>query len=55
MAEDKNPAPPKMVKVKLKKDHTHKGVLYKLEEGKPAPEIEVTEGQQAWLKERGII
>ena len=54
MADEKAP-PPKMVKATLKKNHTHQGIQYTVEKDKEPPEIEVTEKQAAWLKERGIV
>jgi hypothetical protein len=41
---------PVKIKVKLKKEHTHAGIV--LDAGK---EIEVTQAQADWLKAQGVI
>ncbi|ADE14177.1 hypothetical protein Nhal_1004 [Nitrosococcus halophilus Nc 4] len=52
MAEDtqKTEKPMNRVKVKLKKNHTHKGKMLK-----PGDTMDVREDQVKWLKSHGII
>lgn len=48
-------APVKRSKVKLKKPHTHAGVVYDEDAVKAGVEIEVSDAQTLWLKTQGII